>query len=102
MDKLAYLREFDPARASPREVAVARRALYEEIVLNGNNFVLTFNQLADSRAFLGLAMEREEMLAAIKGPMLCGAIKISRFGASARPLGGPCRSVCMRCARTQP
>lgn len=80
MDKLVYLHELDSVRTSPREVAVARRALYEEIVLNGNIVVLTFNQLADSRAFLGLAMESEEMLAAIKGLMLCGAVKISRFG----------------------
>lgn len=80
MDKLVYLHELDSVRTSPQEVAVARRALYEEIVLNGNTVVLTFNQLADSRAFLGLAMESEEMLSAIKGLMLCGAIKISRFG----------------------
>ena len=80
MDKLVYLHELDSVRTSQGEVAVARRALYEEIVLNGNTVVLTFNQLADSRAFLGLAMESEEMLAAIKGLMLCGAIKISRFG----------------------
>lgn len=80
MDKLVYLHELDSVRTSSQEVAVARRALYEEIVLNGNTVVLTFNQLADSRAFLGLAMESEEMLAAIKGLMLCGAIKISRFG----------------------
>lgn len=80
MDKLVYLHELDSVRTSSWEVAVARRALYEEIVLNGNTVVLTFNQLADSRAFLGLAMESEEMLSAIKGLMLCGAIKISRFG----------------------
>ncbi len=80
VDKLVYLHELDSVRTSSQEVAVARRALYEEIVLNGNTVVLTFNQLADSRAFLGLAMESEEMLAAIKGLMLCGAIKISRFG----------------------
>ena len=79
MDRLVYLHELDSARNSPQEIAHARRALYEEIVLHGNTVVITFNQLADSRAFLGLAMESEEMLAVIKGLMLSGAIRISRF-----------------------
>lgn len=79
MDRLVYLHELDSARNSSQEIAHARRALYEEIVLHGNTVVITFNQLADSRAFLGLAMESEEMLAVIKGLMLSGAIRISRF-----------------------
>lgn len=79
MDKLVYLHELDSVRMTGAEIDAARELLYDEIVSNGNTVVLTFNQLADSRAFLGLAMESPEMLATIKGLMLNGAIKVSRY-----------------------
>ena len=80
MDKLVYLHELDSVRNSADEMEAARRALYQEIVCNGNTVVITMNQLADSRAFLGLVAEDDGMLTAIKGLMLNGAIKISRYG----------------------
>lgn len=79
MNKLVYLHELDSVRNSPQEIKHARDALYEQIVQHGNCVVITFNQLADSKAFLGLAMASEESLAAIKSLMENGAIKISRF-----------------------
>ncbi len=79
MDKLVYLHELDSVRNSPQEIKHARDALYEQIVQHGNTVVITFNQLADSKAFLGLAMASEESLEAIKSLMASGAIRISRF-----------------------
>lgn len=77
--KLVYLHELDSVRNSDAEVVAAQRALYNEIVLNGNTVVLTFNQLADSKAFLSLFMNDDEMLEIVKSLMLNGAIRISRY-----------------------
>lgn len=52
MDRLVYLFELDSVRNSEQEVERGQQALYEEIVLNGNSVVLSFNQLSDSEAFL--------------------------------------------------
>lgn len=52
MDRLVYLFELDSVRNSEQEIERGQQALYEEIVLNGNSVVLSFNQLADSEAFL--------------------------------------------------
>ena len=48
MDKLVYLHELDSVHTSQEEILRGQQALFEEIVLNGNQVVLTFNQLTDS------------------------------------------------------
>lgn len=52
MDKLVYLFELDSVRNSKEEIEIAHRALCDEIVKNGNQVVLSFNQLTDSLAIL--------------------------------------------------
>lgn len=59
MNKLVYLEELDSVRNTPKEIEIGQKALYEEIVVNGNKVVLSFNQVLDSRAFL-CAIENEK------------------------------------------
>lgn len=59
MNKLVYLEELDSVRNTPEEIKIGQKALYEEIVVNGNKVVLSFNQVLDSRAFL-CAIENEK------------------------------------------
>ena len=56
---LVYLFELDSVRNSAEEIRKGQQALFEEIVINGNHVVLSFNQLTDSKAFLDILRERE-------------------------------------------
>lgn len=60
MNKLVYLPELDSVRNSKREIIIGQNALYEEIVVNGNRVVLSFNQIADSTAFLSAVKDDEQ------------------------------------------
>ena len=79
MGKQVYLFELDSVRKTDAEIAVGQRALYDEIVVNGNTVVLTYNQLVDSRAFFSLLDEKDYYDSIIK---LCeeGKIRISQYG----------------------
>lgn len=78
MNKLVYLFELDSVRNTPQEIERGQQALYEEIVLNGNRVVLTFNQLVDSWAFL--CMLRDAELAEYVSELFeIGVLKISCF-----------------------
>lgn len=59
MNKYIYLFELDSVRNTDREIEIGQRALYEEIVENGNIVVLTYNQLIDSRGFFSLLGNKE-------------------------------------------
>ena len=78
MDKLVYLFELDSVRTSPEEIRRGQRALFEETVLNGNQVVLTFNQLTDSQAFL-CAIRDPRAYPHMLELFRLGALKISRF-----------------------
>ena len=58
MNKSVYLYELDSVRNSKEEIQYAQERMFQEIILNGNQVILTMNQLADSRAFLA-AIENE-------------------------------------------
>ena len=58
MNKSVYLYELDSVRNSKEEIQYAQEQMFREIILNGNQVILTMNQLADSRAFLA-AIENE-------------------------------------------
>lgn len=45
--KNVYLFELDSVRKTDEEIEVAQNALLDEIVLNGNVVVMTYNQLVD-------------------------------------------------------
>lgn len=79
MKKLVYLQELDSVRKTKEEIEQGQQALFEEIVINGNIVVLTYNQLADSRAFT-CALENEDTYKNIKQLFQNGAIKVSNFG----------------------
>lgn len=78
MDKLVYLYELDSVHNSPVEILRGQQALFEEIVINGNQVVLTFNQLTDSQAFL-CAIRDPKSYPHMLELFRLGALKISRF-----------------------
>ena len=78
MNKLVYLFELDSVRNSDKEIVKGQQVLFEEIVLNGNQVVLTFNQLTDSETFLNLLME-EKTYQCVVELFKMGAIKVSLF-----------------------
>jgi len=78
MNKLVYLYELDSVRNSNKEIEIGQQALFEEIVINGNRVVLTFNQLTDSEAFLS-AVKNEKTYNSIIELFRLGAIRVSRF-----------------------
>lgn len=79
MNKLVYLFELDSVRNSKDEIKRGQQALFEEIVLNGNQVVLSFNQLTDSEAFLNL-LTKEQTYQCLFELFKMGSIKISLFG----------------------
>ena len=78
MDKLVYLYELDSVHTSSQEILRGQQALFEETVLNGNQVVLTFNQLTDSQAFL-CAIRNPKTYPQILELFRLGVLKISRF-----------------------
>lgn len=79
MRKQVYLFELDSVRKTNKEIIQGQRALYDEIVVNGNVVVLTYNQLVDSRAFFSLFNNKdyqENLIHLFEN----GAIRISQFG----------------------
>lgn len=79
MRKQVYLFELDSVRKSDEEITVGQKALYDEIVVNGNTVVLTYNQLVDSRAFFSLLNDKDYYESLIE---LCkeGRIRVSQYG----------------------
>ena len=59
MNKLVYLFELDSVRKSDEEIELGQKAIYNEIAVNGNTVVLTYNQLVESRAFFSLLNEKD-------------------------------------------
>lgn len=54
LKKYVYLFELDSVRNTNAEIEIGQKSLYNEIVVNGNVVVFTFNQLVDSRGFFSL------------------------------------------------
>lgn len=84
MDRLVYLFELDSVRNSKKEVEIGQKVMYEEIVLNGNSVVLSFNQLADSEAFL-YAIKSEESYKYILQLFQMEVLRFSPFGSTRTP-----------------
>lgn len=77
--KNVYLFELDSVRKTDNEIIKAQKALYAEIVINGNTVVLTYNQLVDSRGFFSLLDEKDYFNSIIKLFEL-GKIRVSQYG----------------------
>lgn len=78
MNKLVYLFELDSVRKTDREIELGQKALFDEIVMNGNTVVMTYNQLIDSRAFFSLLRDEKYYESLIR-LFNSGAIRISQF-----------------------
>lgn len=74
-----YLFELDSTRNTKEEIEIGLKALYEEIVCNGNQVVLSMNQIADSYLFLSLMMD-ESIYHSIYELFSCGSMKVSPHG----------------------
>jgi hypothetical protein len=79
LQKYVYLYELDSYRKTDSEIIAGQKALYREIVENGNTVVLTFNQLVDSRGFFSLIDDSEYYDNLVK-LFEAGNIRISQFG----------------------
>ena len=79
MSKYVYLFELDSVRKTDEEIIAGQRALYNEIVRNGNVVVLTYNQFVDSRGFFSL-LDNLEYYNNFIELFETGAIRISQFG----------------------
>lgn len=79
MNKSVYLYELDSVRNSKEEIQYAQERMFQEIILNGNQVILTMNQLADSRAFLA-AIENEDTFEPFFELCQKGVIRISQYG----------------------
>lgn len=88
MNKLVYLFELDSVRSYEEEVRQAQHSLFHEIVKNGNQIVLTYNQIIDSHGFLVMLLEEEtfqELLSLIEK----GFIKFSQYGSGSNLVRSP-------------
>ena len=79
MRELVYLFELDSVRKTDEEIIAGQKALYNEIVNNGNIVVLSYNQLVDSRGFFSL-LETESYQDNLIKLFENGAIRISQYG----------------------
>lgn len=59
MNKLIYLYELDSTRTTKEEVILGQQAMIHEIVHNGNQIVMTYSQIVDSKVFLSMLMNDE-------------------------------------------
>ena len=74
-----YLFELDSVRKTDAEIIAGQKALYNEIVVNGNIVVMTCNQLVDSRGFFSL-LNQPEYQTQLISLFENGAIRISQYG----------------------
>ena len=78
MSKYVYLFELDSVRKTDEEIVKAQQTLYDEIVVNGNTVVMTYNQVVDSRGFFCL-LDNREYYDNIIELFKKGKIKISQY-----------------------
>ena len=78
MNRYVYLYELDSTVSSDVGIKAGRNALLEETLERGNKVVITFNQLVDSKALVGLMQDEKTyklMLQLFKN----GSIKVVRY-----------------------
>lgn len=78
MNKLIYLFELDSMRNTSEEVRQAQNCMFYEIVENGNQIVLTYNQITDSHGFL-LMLLQDESYELLLDFIQKGYIKFSQY-----------------------
>lgn len=81
MDKLVYLYELDSVCNSKEEIIIGQQAMFEEIVVNGNVVVLSFNQLVDSQAFL-FGIRDDKNYRQVMKLFFNGSIRISKYSSA--------------------
>lgn len=73
-----FLSELDSVRNSREESRIAQRKLFEELVLNGNIVVVTFNQITDSQWFMSI-LQNEEYYNYFMELFKKGFLKVSHY-----------------------
>lgn len=79
MNKKVYLFELDSVRNNDACIMIGLKALFDEIINNGNCVVISFNQLTDSRTFLSM-LEKEYYFKILMYLFTHGHIKVSCYG----------------------
>lgn len=97
MNRLVYLYELDSAVGSEAGIKVGKNALLEETLGRGNQVVISFNQLTDSKALIELLHDEktyEQVLRLFKN----GSLKVVRFSYKQKDEEGNVENVCVRTA----
>ncbi len=84
MNKLVYLFELDSVRETEVEIIEGQRAIFNEILKNGNYVALSLNQLVDSHAFTRLTAD-EKVFPYILALFEAGALRVSLYGGMTTP-----------------
>lgn len=79
MRKYVYLFELDSVRKTDAEIIAGQKALYNEIITNGNIVVMTYNQIVDSRGFFSL-LSNSDYSKGLYKLFQKGAIRLSQYG----------------------
>ena len=77
--KYVYLYELDSVCKTDEDIIIAQNALYNEVAVNGNIVVLSYNQIVDSRGFFSL-WYNEKYNKGLLELFDKGVIKISQYG----------------------
>lgn len=79
MNKDVYLFELDSVKKRDEDILMGQKAIYNEIIHNGNRVVVSFNQLTDSRVILSM-LESKEKADILMQIFDYGYMKVSRYG----------------------
>lgn len=77
--KQVYLFELDSVKKRDEQIITAQKALFDEIVCNGNCVVMSLNQLVDSRMILSM-LNSEKYSSVLNFLFQYGYLKYSRYG----------------------
>ncbi len=97
MNRLVYLYELDSTIGSEAGIKAGKNALLEETLGRGNQVVISFNQLTDSKALIELLHDEktyEQVLSLFKN----GSLKVVRFSYKQKDEEGNVENVCVRTA----
>lgn len=77
--KQVYLFELDSVKKRDDQIITAQKALFDEIVCNGNCVVMSLNQLVDSRMVLSM-LNNKKYSSVLNFLFQYGYLKYSRYG----------------------
>lgn len=78
MGELVYLWELDSVRNSEEECRIARKVLYDTLLVEGKTVIMTFNQFADGKWILPILKDEDNYQHLLRLFQI-GAIRLSRY-----------------------